>query len=396
MYSIENLKNRLIGENGYIEKKKSCPVSKLYEKSNSYDGSDNYTKYWQDCKDMGLSNYQGSYYCIASLFWGMAKEFGLSAAQELTYQNFMINCQTTYNLFKKKGRVYSNPQVGDIVVFWNGSRFSHAEFVTAVQTSTYTTVGFNTTANSTTVSRNGGGVKYPKKYSIYASKNAGHKFLRPDYGSQIQTGWVKKDNGKWQYVLADGTIVKNKWYFISDRWYVFNGSGEMITGWYHDSNGQWYYMNGDGSMSQYNWVQDSAGKWYYTSADGTLHTGWLQEDDTWYLLGEDGVMLTGWQKVNGKWYVLQENGKMLHDTWFLDGSTNDWYYLSSSGDMKTSRWIQQDDGNFYYVKEDGKMAKYCYIKDEYKDVYYWVDNNGVYLPEWDTTNPDLNKYQLVK
>ena len=394
MYSIEKLKNRLIAENGYIEKKKSCPVSKLYEKSNSYDGADNYTKYWQDCKSMGLSNYQGSYYCIASLFWGMAKEFGLSAAQKLTYQTFMINCQTTYNLFKQKGRVYTTPQVGDIVVFWNGSRFSHAEFVTDVKSTTYKTIGFNTSANSTTVSSNGGGVRYPKTYSISAAKSSGHKFLRPDYGTQVETGWVKKDNGKWQYVLQDGTVVKGQWKYIENRWYVFDNSGHMITGWYHDSNGQWYYMNGDGSMSQYNWVQDSTGKWYYTDADGTLHTGWLQEGDTWYLIDENGAMLTGWQEVNGIWYVLQENGKMLHDTWFLSGE--DWYYLSSTGAMKTSQWIQQDDGNFYYVKADGKMAKSCYVKDEYKDVYYWVDKDGVYLPEWDTTNPDLKKYQLVK
>ena len=77
-------------------------------------------------------------------------------------------------------------------------------------------------------------------------------------------------------------------------------------------------------------------------------------------------------------------------------SNGEWYYLSSTGAMKTSQWIQQDNGNFYYVKDDGKMAKYCYIKDEYKDVYYWVDKDGVYLSEWDTTNPDLEKYQLVK
>ena len=35
------------------------------------------------------------------------------------------------------------------------------------------------------------------------------------------------------------------------------------------------------------------------------------------------------------------------------------------------------------------------FQNEYKDIYYWVDENGVYLPEWDTTNPDLTKYQLV-
>ena len=395
MYSIEKIKNRLIAENGYIEKKKNCPISKLYDKSNSYDGADNYTKYWQDCKELGLSNYQGSYYCIAALFWGFTKEFGLKAAQNLVYQTFMINCQVTYNLFKQKNKVYSSPKVGDIVVFWNGNRFSHAEFVTDVKSTTYKTVGFNTSANSTTVVSNGGGVKYPKTYSIKASKNSGHKFLRPDYGLQPQIGWYKENN-KWRYYLQDGTIVKGQWKYIDNRWYVFDNEGYMITGWFLDgSNNQWYYLCGDGSMSQNNWVQDGAGNWYYTDSDGTLHEGWLNLDNDWYLLGEDGVMLTGWQERAGIWYVLQENGKMLHDTWFLDSSNNDGYYLSSTGAMKTSQWIQQDDGNFYYVKNDGKMAKYCYIKDEYKDLYYWVGEDGIYLSEWDTTNPDLTKYTVT-
>ena len=392
MYSIEKVKNIAINENGYIEKKKTCPKAKLYEKSNSYDGADNYTKYWQDLKDMGLPSLQGSYYCISSLLWCLSKAFGLKVAQKLTYQDFMINCQVTYNLFKKKGRAFDTPEVGDIVVFWNGSRFSHAEYVTHTTSSTFTTVGFNTSANSTTVVRNGGGVKYPKIYSISAAQKAGHKFLRPEYGSQVQTGWVQKDN-KWQYVLSDGSIVKNKWEYIQDRWYVFDGAGYMITGWYLDSNNQWYYMNGDGTLSQKNWIKNN-GKWYYTSSDGTLHKGWLQDGTDWYLLNEDGEMQIGWQEVDGKWYVFLDSGKMLHDTWFK--SLDNWYYLSSTGAMKTSQWIQQDDGKFYYVKEDGKMATYAYIKDEYKNVYYWVNEDGVYENKYDTSEPDLNKYKLVK
>ena len=392
MYNIESLKNILINENGYIEKKKSCPISKLYEKSNSYDGADNYTKYWQDCKEMGLPNYQGSYYCIASLFWGMAKEYGLKEAQKLVYQTFMINCQETYNLFKLKGRVFSTPKVGDIVVFWNGSRFSHAEYVTSITTTTFTTVGFNTSANSTSVVSNGGGVKYPKKYSISAAQNAGHKFLRPEYGEQIQTGWIEKD-GKWQYILDDGSIVKGRWEYIKDRWYVFDEAGYMITGWYLDTNNQWYYMNGDGTLSQQNWIK-SDNKWYYTNSDGTLHKGWLQDGSDWYLLNENGEMQIGWQKVNDKWYVFLDDGKMLYNTWFK--SLNDWYYLSSTGAMKTSQWIQQDNGEFYYVKEDGKMAVYSYIKDEYKNIYYWVNKDGIYDSNYDTDKPNLNKYKLVK
>lgn len=394
MVNIESVKRILINENGYIEKKKGTPSNKLYDKSNEYDGADNYIYEWYDAvKKYGLQNFQGSYWCCGAPFIVLANNLGIKTARELMgNQHFPINCQSTYNAFKSKGRVFDTPKVGDWVVFWGGNRFNHIEFVTVVTATTFTTVGFNTTANSTTISRNGGGVKYPKKYSISAAKKSGHKFLRPEYGEQIQTGWIKKDE-KWQYALDDGTIVKGKWEYIKDRWYVFDEAGYMITGWYLDSNNQWYYMNGDGTLSQQNWVKTD-NKWYYTNPDGTLHKGWLQDGSDWYLLNEDGEMQIGWQEVDGKWYVFLDSGKMLHDTWFK--SLDDWYYLSSTGAMKTSQWIQQDDGKFYYVKEDGKMATYAYIKDEYKNVYYWVNEDGVYENKYDTSEPDLNKYKLVK
>lgn len=390
MSSITKLKSILLDEVGMLEKKKGCPKKYLYEKVGPYVGADNWVKYWQDCTDYGLSNYQGSYYCIATLFWGMIQAFGLETAQKICHQKFMINCQATYELFKKAGQVYSSPKVGDIAVFWNGSRFHHAEFVLDVKGDIFKTFGANTNANSAI--RNGGGCYAPKTYSIKAAKNAGHKFLRPNYPNLFEEGWVK-DNAGWKYRLSDGSFANNQWMYIDGRWYVFINE-YMVTGWYYDSNGQWYYMNADGTMSQGNWVLTN-GKWYYTSNTGEMHTGWLQDKDTWYYMNSDGEMLTGWQYIGDKWYVFDQSGKMLSNTWFLD-STGKWYYLSSTGAMKTSQWIQQSDGQFYYIDKNGVMANEAYIKDQFKDLWYWVGENGAYMPEWDTTTPDFNKYKLVK
>lgn len=136
-YDQQKLINFLKKYNGYVEKRKNTPKKNLYEMTGNYVGSDNWTMFWQDLADVGLANYQGSYYCIATIFWGFVKVYGLAVAQELCLQKFMINCQETYNLFKRKGRVYSSPQVGDIIVFWSGSRFHHAEFVTKVTSTSY-------------------------------------------------------------------------------------------------------------------------------------------------------------------------------------------------------------------------------------------------------------------
>ena len=44
------------------------------------------------------------------------------------------------------------------------------------------------------------------------------------------------------------------------------------------------------------------------------------------------------------------------------------------------------------------MARSTYIKskDSKLNIYYWVNENGVYEPQWDTPTPDLVKYNLVE
>ncbi|MBT9778823.1 hypothetical protein GPL15_20295 [Clostridium sp. MCC353] len=385
MYNIDHLKNILLAESGYIEKSKNCPTKNLYEKTGAYDGSDNWTKYWKDLADLGLTNYQGSYYCIAALFWGMTKAYGLETAQKLCLQSYMINCQTTYNLFKSKGRVFITPKYGDIMVFWNGTRFYHAEFVLDVKGDVIKTFGANTSVNSSSGSalRNGGGCYAPKTYSLAAVKREGHKFCRPIYGDPSGEKWMKSGT-IWKYQLSDGSTVKNQWKYINNRWYVFNSSGAMVTGWYLDSNNQWYYLCGDGGMAQ-GW-QKVNDKWYYLNQSGEMHKGWLQTDNGWYYLTEEGSAATGWLNVQGIWYVFDNSGKMICNTWFLNSDGN-WYYLSSTGAMKTSQWIQQPDGNWYYLSNTGKMAKNAWIKDRYRDVYYFADRDGIYRPEKDTSSP---------
>ena len=300
-------------------------------------------------------------------------------------QKFMINCQETYNLFKRKGRVYSSPKVGDIVVFWSGSRFHHAEFVTKVTATTFQTFGANTSVNVNTVVRNGGGCVWPKTYSIAAAQKGGHKFLRPDYGTN-QEGWVKEGN-RWRYRLADGNFVTNEWKYINNRWYVFGQDSYMATGWWLDKNGQWYYLhNPNGEMISGSW-QYVSGEWYYLDKSGAMHTGWLQIDDSWYYLEESGKAVKGMHEIGGKLYFfLTDSNKMVCNDWYQ--YNGDWYYFSSAGAAYQSQWVQNSDGKFYYFGADGKMVKNAWIKSTVLNKYYWVNENGEYIEERDTENPD--------
>ncbi|WP_182431739.1 N-acetylmuramoyl-L-alanine amidase family protein [Clostridium sp. AF32-12BH] len=384
-YDPQKLVNFLKKYNGYVEKRKNTPKKNLYEMTGNYVGSDNWTMFWQDLADAGLANYQGSYYCIATIFWGFVKVYGLAVAQELCLQKFMINCQETYSLFKRKGQVYDSPKFGDIIVFWNGSRFHHAELVTKVTASTFQTFGANTTTNVTTIARNGGGCVCPKTYSISAAKKAGHKFLRPNYGTD-KSGWEHNATG-WKYRNSDGSYVIDAWKYINDRWYVFGKDSYMITGWYQDKNGQWYYLhNPNGDMVSGDWVYHFDG-WYYLDKGGAMHTGWLQIDDSWYYLEQSGKAVKGLHEIGGQlYYFLDDSNKMVCNAWYK--YEGEWMYFSSTGAAYRSKWVQQDDGKFYYLADNGRMANNCWVKSVCSNMYYWLNENGEYIEEKDSENPE--------
>lgn len=44
---------------------------------------------------------------------------------------------------------------------------------------------------------------------------------------------------------------------------------------------------------------------------------------------------------------------------------------------------------------DGYLFVECYIKSEVNSNYYWVDDDGVYMSQYDTTTPD-RKYRVVE
>lgn len=376
MYSIIKLVEIAKQEDGYLEKRKNCPVANLYEKVGAYVGADNWTKYWKDMTDLGLTNYQGSYYCIAAIFWCMVQAFGLKAAQDLCLQKFMINCQKTHDLFKDKGQVYTEPKIGDIAVFWNGNRFNHAELVVSVNDDVFKTCGFNTSAVTTSTVYNGGSCKYGKTYSASAMKKSGTRFCRPNYGTQFEEKWIKEGEN-WKYQLEDGTFVVSAWRLIDGKYYAFNEHGIMRSGWFYDNN-QWYYLSGkeDGSMKT-EW-QLIDGKWFYFRKEsGEMHTGWLQIDNNWYYLAdENGSMVTDLQEINRMKYFFDSDGRMIASEWReINGN---WYYFSSTGAAYFSRWKQGADGKWYYLKSDSTMGTNCYVKDAIDGVYYRVDTSGIW------------------
>ena len=105
-----------------------------------------------------------------------------------------------------------------------------------------------------------------------------------------------------------------------------------------------------------------------------------------------------WIFDGGRWYVFDGAGYMVTG-WYKD-STGDWYYLADDGGMLASQWIA-DGEKHYYFTASGAMARSAYIRAEMPVkpgvfIYYWVDETGEWLPQWDTENPHLDIYQLAK
>ena len=125
----------------------------------------------------------------------------------------------------------------------------------------------------------------------------------------MMTGWLRRDDGAWVYANSEGALVGG-WVFDESfdgaYWYYLDPATKVMkTGWVADG-GSWYYLTASGAMAT-GWVRDG-GSWYYLKDSGAMHTGWLNLDGAWYYLGPDGAMFTGTHVINGRTYVFDANG----------------------------------------------------------------------------------------
>jgi len=134
---------------GYHEKVTSTPTAQLYPFRNSYDGSDNWTKYHND---IGVS--QGQAWCGFFCYWCFLQILGTTSATDsflhgISYYGGAVSSWasafTPYGQYHE-GDGYT-PSPGDIVIFSDtGYPWSHCEIVVDVSEwpSYINTIGGNT------------------------------------------------------------------------------------------------------------------------------------------------------------------------------------------------------------------------------------------------------------
>ena len=187
-YSIHRLVTLAQKEVGYLEKKSNAHLNSKTKNA----GDRNYTKYWRDV-DPSL---QGSYWCACFISWLFLKAYGLEGARTLLLHWPYITCQVIYEKFKTAGRCFCSPKVGDIVVFFNGSRMYHTGLIVGVSKERFTTIEGNSSNGSSVIANGGAVVK--KSYALNEAVAAGHRFLRPKYGKQIKKKDCSKTIQLWQ------------------------------------------------------------------------------------------------------------------------------------------------------------------------------------------------------
>ena len=151
---------------GYIEKASNANL----DSKEGNKGTKNYTRFSRDVNAAGLMGCQGQAWCGTSQFAFEIEAYGVDQALKnwnMTRKTYVgYNCFSTYNTFKKAGKVSKVPKLGCLVIF----TFSHMGRVIDIQGNKITTIEGNTSAK--TYDRNGGMVAM-KTYSINDPKIKG-------------------------------------------------------------------------------------------------------------------------------------------------------------------------------------------------------------------------------
>lgn len=180
MTAIEKVVQTAKAETGYLEKK---TLNHLDSKTADA-GDNNLTKYARDMDNLRAyhAKKQGLAWCAIFVDWVLTQCFGLDLAYKMIGKpigKYGAGCTDSVKYYKKIGRFYTTPKVGDQIFFTKdgGKTSYHTGLVVGVSDTTVTTVEGNTSSAAGVV-ENGGAVGQ-KSYKLTFDKIYGYG--RPNY-----------------------------------------------------------------------------------------------------------------------------------------------------------------------------------------------------------------------
>lgn len=153
-----------------------------------------------------------------------------------------------------------------------------------------------------------------------------------------------------------------------------NQTSDKKTGWVTSSEGLRYY-NENGEMLKASWFLDkSTNVYYYLNENGLRATGWFKDNNNWYLLNKEGAMLTGWQYAGGQWYMLDKTSGAMKTGWYKEEAA-----VQNNTDAANTANSASANVTTYYLNEDGSMRTGWFID---KGKWYFFNNNGQMQKGW--------------
>ena len=179
--SGSGLLRRLFGGDSHIRPLPELNSSDVQNFINAAKSQKGYIEEGDNITDFGkFTGYDGEPWCASFVSWAMNKAFKGNAAKASAalYGGPTPAVRELLARFKANGRLYDTPQVGDIVIYKNGT--SHVGIVTAVNGTTITTIEGNTSGDDS-FDRNGGMV-WEKTFD-YTTNPFITGFGRPNWGA---------------------------------------------------------------------------------------------------------------------------------------------------------------------------------------------------------------------
>lgn len=299
--------------------------------------------------------------------------------------------------WRQAKRYGKTPAVGAFIYFYSANlgRVSHVGIVTSA-------VQSNRVYRITTIEGNSG-----------AGENAtawrdGGKTLEHTYDFlPEQVGGRNRINGFGYPLFGAETCTAEQFVLQARKWlgYLEHATPDQLedfTANVGDNNctlfGRWYGLT-VGKPATYTCAQWCSMFCCYAAYRAVVEahdwrTPWYEDEDGWHFRKDGGsICRDEWLHYGGRWYVFDGSGRMVTG-WYK--AQEGYYYLAGDGALCTSQWVE-DDGKNYYMTRSGLMATSCYVRSEMpykpgKYIYYWVGEDGAWIPKWDTDEPDLRRY----
>ena len=159
------------------------------------------------------------------------------------------------------------------------------------------------------------------------------------------------------------------------------------------------------TTAQWDAIEGSSGYEIKLTKDGTLSatvkssvpsydfSGYTDNEGSYTfavrVLGSSSTQSSPWTADSEPYVVNQQ------DAWFnADGNwkrvPSGWRFVYKNGDYPTDSWRLIND-KWYYFNHKGYMVSNSYVKSSNEDLYYWLDSDGIWIPEQNTNKPDTEK-----